>query len=236
VNWSLPLQALLAYLLGSIPSAYIAGRWLRGLDIRQHGSGNVGATNVFRVLGKGPGAAVLLADAAKGALAVLVLPLLALPGQGAGAGAASGPGAWWPCALGLAAVLGHSYTVFLGFKGGKGVATSMGVFLGLAPLSTLAVIVVFAAVFLVTRMVSVGSLAGAALLPLAVAVLGEWRPYCLGTSAPAPADPAWDPLQRPVLSLAVLLAVLVWVRHIPNIRRIAAGTESRFARKKQEAE
>ncbi|MES2202216.1 MAG: glycerol-3-phosphate acyltransferase, partial [candidate division FCPU426 bacterium] len=105
------------YLLGALPTGYLAGRALRGIDIRKEGSGNMGATNVFRVLGKGPGIAVLLIDVAKGAAAVALLPrLIALPAEG------------WVLAGGLAAVLGHNYTVFLNFKGGKGVATSAGVF------------------------------------------------------------------------------------------------------------
>lgn len=200
----LGLQLLAAYLLGAIPFAYIAGKALRGLDIRQHGSGNVGATNVFRVLGTGPGAVVLFLDGAKGWLAAAWLPQLApqpFPG--------------WAALLGLAAVLGHSYTCFLGFKGGKGVATSAGVFLGLAPWATLAVIGVFLLVFLSSRMVSAGSLAAALCLPPLV-----W--YFNGPGAP-------------VFWLALVLAVVVWVRHAPNIKRILDGTESKFGKPKTTA-
>lgn len=193
---------LAAYLLGGIPSAYIAGKSLRGIDIRQHGSGNMGATNVFRVLGPKPGTLVLLADMAKGALAAWLLPRLSpLPLS-----------AWAACLFGLIAVLGHSYTPFLGFKGGKGVATSAGVFLGLAPLATLGALGLFATVFAVTRMVSAGSLLAALALPLLIA--------------------AWDEgggKGSPVLVLSALLALVIWLRHITNIKRILAGTESRFA-------
>jgi glycerol-3-phosphate acyltransferase PlsY len=220
------LQLALAYGLGSIPFAYVAGRLLRGIDIRQHGSGNTGATNVFRVLGPGPGVAVLLADVAKGAAAVLLLPKLAPAGFWDQLN-----GLWWPCALGLAAVLGHTYTVFLGFKGGKGVATSLGVFLALAPWATLVVLAVFGAVFLSSRMVSAGSLAGAAVLPLAVVWFREWQPSRLGRGL-GDLLGGWGWRMRPVFWLALLLAVFVWVKHIPNIRRILAGTENRFGAKK----
>jgi glycerol-3-phosphate acyltransferase PlsY len=224
------LQLCLAYLLGAIPFAYLAGR-LKGLDIRQHGSGNVGATNVLRVLGKGPGAAVLALDMAKGALAVSVVPLVARA-DSFHAFLSDGPAeqAWWPCALGLAAVLGHSYTVFLRFKGGKGVATSAGAFLGLAPWATLTVLGVFLAVVLITRMVSAGSLAGAAALPPLVLAFKEWLPASARLSLDDLARGGWGPAARPVLWLACVLALLVWVKHIPNIQRILAGTEIRFGR------
>ena len=226
---------LLAYLLGCVPSAWLAGKWVKGIDIRRHGSGNMGATNVFRVLGPGPGVAVLLADIAKGALAVLLIPRLIplgdapwtdTPWVGYGLGAL-----WWPCFLGLAAVLGHTYTVFLGFKGGKGVATSLGVFLALAPWATLAAVAVFGGVFWVTRMVSAGSLAAAAFLPGAVALFNEWRPW---TGHPPDFFNALSLLgqdswrTKPVLCLALVLSLLVWLKHLPNIRRILAGTENRI--------
>ncbi|HTB23193.1 MAG TPA: glycerol-3-phosphate 1-O-acyltransferase PlsY [bacterium] len=225
---------LLAYLLGALPSAWLAGKWAKGIDIRQHGSGNMGATNVFRVLGPGPGVAVLLADIAKGALAVLLVPRL-FPGYDGQAGAPwdvpTLSALWWPCVLGLAAVLGHSYTLFLGFKGGKGVATSLGVFLALAPLATLAAVAVFGGVFWVTRMVSAGSLAAAAFLPGAVALFNEWRPWTgrpegFFESLSLAGQDGWR--ARPVLCLALVLSLLVWLKHLPNIRRILAGTESKI--------
>jgi len=225
------LQLLLAYLLGSIPFAYIAGRALKGLDLRQHGSGNLGATNVFRVLGMGPGIAVLLLDIAKGAVAVALLPKLGHASRFA-ALFSDGPveQAWWPCVLGLAAVLGHTYTAFLGFKGGKGVATSAGVFLGLAPWATLCVLGVFLLAFLLSRMVSLGSLLAAAALPALVAAWGEWRPAAVDRSLADLARGGWALGARPVFYLALTLALLVWLKHVPNIKRIAAGTESRFQR------
>ena len=115
---------------------------------------------------------------------------------------------WWPCALGLAAVLGHSYTCFLGFKGGKGVATSAGVFFGLAPLATSAVLGVFLAVFVAGRMVSLGSLVAAALLPAMVAWTGEWRPVAARASMADAFRRDWHPLARPVFWLACGVALL----------------------------
>jgi glycerol-3-phosphate acyltransferase PlsY len=223
------LQVLLAYLLGAIPSAYVAGKWLKGLDIREHGSGNVGATNVFRVLGKGPGVVVLLADIAKGWVAAYWLPQLGAPGGGA-AWMSTGPvqQAWWPCLLGLLAVLGHSYTCFLSFKGGKGVATSAGVFLGLAPYGTLGAVAVFAVLFGLTKMVSVGSLGAAVALPGLVYYFKEWRPAGATPTIVDMLRVDSDPLAKPVLWLAVALGLVVWVRHIPNIKRILNGTESSF--------
>ncbi|WP_437708654.1 glycerol-3-phosphate 1-O-acyltransferase PlsY [Sorangium sp. So ce448] len=186
----------LAYLLGAIPTGYLFGRFVKGVDLREVGSGNIGATNVLRAFGWGPGLAVLAADVAKGAL--VAGPLASW--------LSVAPGGWVAAAGGLTAVLGHDYTVFLGMRGGKGVATSCGVLLVLAPRSTLATLAVFAVIVRVTRMVSAGSLAGALALPLFLWLLGE-------RGAPA-------------LSLSLLLAALVWLKHIPNIRRMLAGTES----------
>jgi glycerol-3-phosphate acyltransferase PlsY len=203
------LAVLVAYLLGSLPSAYLAGRAFAGLDIRKVGSGNMGATNVFRTLGAGPGALVLGVDMAKGWVAVAVLPgLMHLT-----------PHRWDTLVCGLAVVLGHNYTCFLGFKGGKGVASSAGVFLGLEPLATLIAILTFGGALAFTRMVSVGSLAAAMALPLFI--------YLLPTGS--------GQLGHLSLGLAVILASSVWIKHIPNIRRILAGTENRIGSKPQAA-
>jgi glycerol-3-phosphate acyltransferase PlsY len=197
---------LACYVLGALPTGYLAGRLLKGIDIRTQGSGNMGATNVFRVLGKGPGVLVLLIDIAKGAACVAFLTrYFNLPHSSA------------PLLGGIAAVLGHNYTVFLGFKGGKGVATSAGVCLGLAPWSFLSIVAVFIVLFALTRMVSVGSLAAATTLPAFMWYHGE-----AGTPQPQPGQVFW---------LGVVLAVFVWLRHIPNIKRILSGTENRFGKK-----
>jgi glycerol-3-phosphate acyltransferase PlsY len=194
------LQVVLAiaasYLLGSVPSGYLAGR-LRGLDIRTHGSGNLGATNVVRVLGWGLGIAVLLADVAKGVAAAALIPYLT----------AYAGSDWLRVACGLSAVLGHTFTIFLRFKGGKGVATTYGVFLALATMSTLLVFFVFLIVVAATRYVSLGSLVSAALFPLLIWAVGEG-----GRS-------------QATLVLACVLAVGVFWTHRSNIRRLLEGEE-----------
>lgn len=196
---TLLLWALAGFLLGSIPTAYILGRLLRGVDIRTLGSGNVGATNVFRTLGKGPGVATLLFDIAKG-----LLPVLA---------ARSFSGApLAPVAVGLAAVAGHTWTPFLGFKGGKGVATSAGVFLALVPWAASTSLLAFAVAFFLTGHVSVGSLTATVVLPTTA--------FLMYGAVPA----AW---------LALGISVLVAVKHAPNIRRLVRGEELGFKNKKE---
>ena len=185
------LIVAVAYLLGSIPTAYLMGWTLRGIDIRTVGSGNVGATNVFRTIGKVAGISTLLIDIAKGLLAVE----LALIYRG---------GDFWPLVAGVAAVAGHSWSLWVNFRGGKGVATSAGVFLALLPGPMGIALLVFAVAFGVCRRVSVGSILAAGALPLAATLLGS-------------------PPARVIL--AVVLSVVVIVRHIPNIRRLLRGEE-----------
>ena len=185
---------LASYLLGSIPTGLWLGLRLKGVDIREHGSKNIGATNTMRTLGKGLGAVALLGDMAKGAVPVLFLGSM-LEWEYA------------PLVCGLAAIAGHTWSVFLKFTGGKGVATSAGVFLGLAPLPMAIAIGVFAVVVGVTRMVSAGSVLAAVALGVAVWVFPH------------------DPVLR---GIATAVAVLVVVRHRDNIKRIIAGTESRL--------
>lgn len=190
-----------AYLLGSVPFGLIAGKLAKGIDLRDEGSHNLGATNAFRVLGPVPGLLVLLADAGKGALAVVIAKALA-----ADSGTAS---LVVPVLCAPVAMAGHTWTVFAGFRGGKGVAAGAGAFLALAPAATGAVIAVWAVLFLATGYVSVGSIAAAVLFPVAVTILsrGPDRPYLIAVSLAA--------------------AVLVLVRHVPNMKRLAAGTENR---------
>lgn len=197
----LPFVGLVAaYLVGSTPFAYFAGRLLRGIDLREYGSGNLGATNVYRTLGAPAAAAVLLLDAAKGAAPVLTLPALT--------GAAGG---WWPAAFGVGAILGHVRPYVGMFKGGgKGVATAAGVFAALAPLPFLAAFVTFVVVVTLTRYVSLGSMLGAA--ALAAAVLAREG----GVS--------------PLGLVAVALAVFVVWTHRANIGRLRRGEESRLGR------
>jgi acyl phosphate:glycerol-3-phosphate acyltransferase len=190
---------VLCYLLGSIPTGYLAGR-LRGLDIRAVGSGNIGATNVFRALGKTAGIVVLALDAFKGFASCRYVPMLV--------GAA--PSENLRIAAGLAAILGHNYTCWLKFKGGKGIATSAGVLLGWLPLSLAIVLTLWLIVFAISRYVSLASIAAALALPLAV-----WLTH--GSS-------------RMVIIGGVLGGLAIY-KHRGNIQRLLNGTEHRFGHK-----
>jgi glycerol-3-phosphate acyltransferase PlsY len=194
----------IGYACGSLPWGLWLGRAFRGVDVRTVGSGNLGATNVFRSLGRGLGVATLLLDVLKGALPVWIVPRLAL--------AAAFPGGREACALavGLAAVAGHVWTFLAGFKGGKGVATTVGVLLAVSPRAFLAFVAVFAITVALTRYVSLGSVLGAVAFAIA-----------LGLAAPA---------GPPGLTLAfgVIVAALVIWRHRENLVRLARGTERRF--------
>jgi glycerol-3-phosphate acyltransferase PlsY len=198
----LPALAIaLSYAAGSIPSAYIAGK-ARGVDLRKHGSGNLGATNVIRVLGAKIGLVVFAFDVAKGALPVMFLPRWTV---------SSLSPVWIGIACGVAAIVGHTRPVFLLFqRGGKGVATAAGVFLALAPIQTLLTLLVFAVVLLTSGYVSLGSLIGAALLPVLILVR-------LGTSSP-------------IFLLSALVAVFVFWTHRANIGRLRRGEENRFGK------
>lgn len=191
-----------AYLIGATPTSYIAGRLARGVDLRRHGSGNLGATNVFRVLGWRVAVPVITIDIFKGWLPTFLFPLW----DGVAV-------AQWALAYGAAAIVGHVYSVYVGFRGGKGVATSAGVFLALAPLAVLGGLAVWTALVLMTRIVSVGSIAAALVLPVLV-YLTE------GTG--------------PVLWLSLVLALFVVFAHRANIRRLMRGEEHRFGKNAKE--
>ena len=196
------LTTAVAFLLGSIPTGYLVAR-AKGVDIRQHGSGNIGATNVFRTLGKPLGILVFFLDALKGFAAVWL------------AARFGGPSAWPPILAAVAAIAGHNYTPWLGFKGGKGIATSAGVLIALMPWAVLAIAVVWFGVFFATRYVSLASICASAALPVAVGAL--WFYGCGGSG--------------PLLGFSVLIAALAIWRHRSNIGRLMAGTEHRFDRK-----
>ena len=203
------IAIVLAYVSGSIPSAYLAGK-SRGIDLRQHGSGNLGATNVFRVLGAGIGTLVFLVDMAKGAL-----PVLLLPPHTTRVGFTPALAGNWELTMGIvcgiAAIIGHVRPLFLGFRrGGKGVATAAGVFLALAPLPTAAALTAFALVLLVSRYVSLGSLIAAVVLPVAL----------FASQGPSP-----------LFVVALLIMVFVFWTHRTNIARLRRGEEHRFGRK-----
>jgi glycerol-3-phosphate acyltransferase PlsY len=199
----LAVAAVSAYMFGSIPTGFLFGK-ARGIDIRSQGSGNIGATNVLRLLGVRAGITVLLIDAAKGALAVIVSRWMATqfePGGGASAREV------YSIVGALAAVMGHNYTCWLRFKGGKGIATSAGVLGALVPLALVIGVVVFAVTVAATRFVSLGSILGSAALPFAAWATGESLNMILVTGG---------------------MAALAIVKHRSNIRRLLEGTESRL--------
>ncbi|MEB3184057.1 MAG: glycerol-3-phosphate 1-O-acyltransferase PlsY [Cyanobacteriota bacterium] len=207
-----PLLLLLSgYLLGSIPSGWLAGRWLADLDIREHGSGSTGATNVLRVLGKGPALAVFAVDVLKGTAAVLLAKaLLSLPGAGVNWAVDS-----WVVAAGLAALAGHIWPVWLGWKGGKAVATGLGMLLGLTWPVGLACFGIFLTVLSLSRIVSLSSVVAALALPL---LMLAW----FGSGGIRPA----------YLALALLTTALVLWRHRANLQRLLEGTEPRLGEKR----
>lgn len=228
---------VLGYLLGSLPTGYLVGR-SRGIDIREHGSGNIGATNVVRVLGKKPGYFVFVCDALKGFLAAFSgtflcrgfmqgrvhamignLPFDTLrPATQQGI---TGEIAYYATSGGiiaaLACILGHNFPVWLKFRGGKGVATTVGVLLGLMPAAIGVAAVVWAASFYLLRYVSLASLLGAGTLPVTV--------WLLTTRHGNPG------LNNPLLWFSLAAAALIFWRHRANISRLLNGTEPRFARK-----
>lgn len=195
----------LAYLLGSVPFGYLVVRAKGAGDVRSAGSGGTGATNVTRSAGRMAGILTLLLDAAKGAAAVLLARLLLTEGFGVN---------WWVAAAALLAVLGHVFPVWLRFRGGKGVATGLGVFLSLAPLAVLAVLPVFVSVVLATRYVSLGSITAAAALPFAVRLIGS--------------DPAQPSHLAPLTAAATVGGAIVIIMHRANIGRLLRGEENRL--------
>ena len=197
--WLLLALGLAAYFLGSIPSGFLVAK-ICGVDIRGVGSGNIGATNAFRVLGRTAGTIVLLYDALKGFAAVRWLPLLF---HGASPEYA-------PMVGGFCAILGHNYTCWLKFKGGKGIATSAGVMLALAPLGLAIILSTWLIIFYLSGYVSLASIAAAAVLPF-----GVWL-----TGSP-----------RPVVILTAVVGALAIYKHRPNIKRLMNGTENRFGKR-----
>lgn len=188
------LTVVLAYFLGSIPVGYLLVKWRTGADIRATGSGNTGATNVLRTAGIWTGIATLVLDIGKGYLAVWI------------AGQASSGNPFWMSLAALAVMGGHAFSAFLGFKGGKAVASFLGAFLKLAPLATLAILIVFLAIVAWTRHISLGSIVGAGTFPLAVWLI-EKPPVV-------------------VLLASVIAAMLIIYRHRSNIQRLRNGTEN----------
>ena len=193
----------IGYLAGALAWGLWLGRWLRGIDVREHGSRNLGATNVYRVLGPALGITTLLLDVAKGALPTWLVPKL--PFMDGFPGGAE----WCAVTVGLAAVAGHVWTCFAGFRGGKGVATTAGVLLALAPAAFAVFLAVFVVTLALTRFVSLGSVLGSIAFVVALALGVGFR--------------------SPVFALGTLLAALVIARHRENLRRLARGEERRFS-------
>lgn len=187
------ILVIASYLLGSVPTGLLLGKAL-GVDIRAAGSGNIGATNVYRTLGRKVGIVTLLGDCLKGLVPVLAARWLGLPDI-------------WVAAAGFAAFFGHVYTVFLRFKGGRGVATALGVFLGTCPMAVLLALGVFSLVLWKWRYVSLASITAAAAMPIFVAVI-DGRPL--------------------IIAMTLLIAVLIIWKHHENISRLRAGTENKF--------
>ena len=200
MNYSLPIALLCSYLVGAIPFGLLFSRAV-GKDVRLEGSGNIGATNVNRVLGKKLGILTLLCDVSKGFLPVYVASLLLPPSVNSDMIIAL---------CGLATVVGHMFPVYLGFKGGKGVATALGVFLYFSPLAILFALLLFVAVVVMSGFVSAGSLAASALIPITMWYLGD---------------------SLPLILVSLVIAVLIWIKHSSNIGRLIRGEEQSWKTK-----
>lgn len=202
------LTSFLAYVLGSLPTGFLVGR-ARGVDIRKVGSGNIGATNVFRSLGKPAGVFVLVVDALKGFLACGPMAAFLARRFSGQTALDSTTAETFAIVGGVAAILGHNYTCWLRFRGGKGIATSAGVLVGLFPKAFWLCLVVWLAVFVLSRYVSLASLAAAVALPFTVAFSGG---------------------SRLLIVVGALLGALAIYKHRANIQRLLGGTEPRFGR------
>ena len=197
----LTLALVAAYLLGSLPTGYLTARRLTGLDVRALGSGNVGATNVARVIGKGAGLFVLVVDTLKGTIAVTLLPMLMARCAGLEA-----PPQWrWWC--GLAVVIGHDWCCWLAFRGGKGIATSLGVLLGLAPVVAGWCAVTWLLIFACSRIVSLSSMVASVTLPVSLMLLHY---------------------PREGVGIGLALGAISVIRHKANIQRMLQRTEQKF--------
>ena len=207
---SILVVVVLSYIIGSFPTSIIVGKVLRGIDIREHGSGNAGGTNVFRVLGAGPGIFVMLFDGFKGFAATFWVSRLTLdtvPLE---------PGMMMILA-GVAAIVGHIWTVFARFRGGKGVGTAAGMLAALFPVALLICLAVFFMVLLLTKIVSVSSMSAAVTLPI---VLSLFR-YAFNI-----------PVETSLYVFSFIAAVLIIFTHRSNIKRLLNGTENRIGKKK----
>ncbi|MGD7653218.1 MAG: glycerol-3-phosphate 1-O-acyltransferase PlsY [Verrucomicrobiales bacterium] len=229
------LCPILAFLLGSIPFGLFIAR-MKGIDIRQHGSGNIGATNVLRVVGKKYGVTCLLLDLLKGFIPVAIATNLIQIASRSPQVPLGLPETWamvFPAAKPLlaqtihivtafCAVLGHNYSPWVGFKGGKGIATSAGVLLALMPFAVLILLVIWVTLFYTTRFVSIASVGAANMLPV-LTIFGSWHHGRLQ-------DGSWN---KPLFIFSIVIALLATWKHRANIQRLRDGTEHRFERKKK---
>lgn len=237
------LCPLLAFLLGSIPFGLLIAK-AKGINIREHGSGNIGATNVLRVVGKRYGITCLLLDALKGFIPVMIaVNLIQIEGKRIGVlhvGALDSFALILPAAeqfkgqllhviTALAAVMGHNYSPWVGFKGGKGIATSAGVLLALMPAGVALLVIVFLVVFVTTRYVSLASMAAAAALPIVTHIGARFHHLNNDKSMPT----LWESgtWNKPLFFFSLVIGILAIWKHRSNIRRLREGTENRFTRK-----
>lgn len=216
---NVPLVCLLAaagsYLVGSLPFGLLTARWVAGIDIRQQGSGNIGATNVGRVVGAKWGIAVLVLDALKGLLPTLLFPLLLTEEQSANAGHVA-------ALSGVLAILGHMFPAWLGFKGGKGVATALGVILALGWQASLVAFLVFVLAFAVFRIVSLSSMLASTAYGVTQLILLRPDPF--------------SPEHWSLSAFSILIPLLIIFRHRANIGRLLRGEEPRFQFGKKKTE
>jgi len=206
---TLVLVIIGSYLLGAIPFSYLAGKVRKGIDLREHGSGNLGASNTFRILGARAGAVVLVLDVAKGFFPVFVAGRLAASG--------GAPVYLYTLPAAVAAVMGHMFSVYLRFGGGKGVATSGGAYLALSPIAVVCAFAVWLVVFATKRIVSLASLGAAVALPIAVYLVDRvdlWPSH-------------WS-----YTAVTVVVSLVVIFKHRSNIRRLMSGSEPALARRK----
>ncbi len=203
---SLILIILLSYLAGSIPTSIIMSKLTRGIDIREHGSGNAGATNVIRVLGWKIGIVVIIVDVGKGVLATLLISKLRIDQAPISDNLVQ-------IIAGLSAVLGHIWTIFAGFKGGKGVGTAAGMLFSLYPIAGLICLIIFGTVLLTGRYVSVASMSAAVSLPIVILILNNFFKYSI---------------TKELFCFAILMALLIVFTHRSNIKRLVKGEENRI--------
>ena len=215
MSWLLPL---LGFLLGSIPFGLLMGK-IKGIDIRQHGSGNIGATNVFRTLGKQLGITCLLLDFSKGLIPVLIAKNMVEPMMAEQQFTAQSI----EVLTALASIMGHNYSPWIGFKGGKGIATTAGVITALMPFGLLLLILVWTIFTFTTKYVSVGSIAAAASLPILVITGSAFHGKL--------ANGTWN---KPLFIFSLIAAILAIWKHRANLARLKAGTENRIGQKKKE--